>query len=167
LQLNPRLPEGPQWLYELKLDGYRAIAFKAAGKVRLRSRNGKDFITRYPANVSALSALPDDTVIDGEVVAIDETGEPSFNLLQNFGQREVGPTTSLLFYVFDVLILAGNDVMHEPLSLRRELPGEIMPKLQDPIRQICNSRRESARSDRGREGAGPRRAGSQTPGQLL
>jgi bifunctional non-homologous end joining protein LigD len=57
LELTSRLPEGPQWL---KLDGYRAIAFKAAGKVRLRSRNDKDFTARYLGIASALSALSDD-----------------------------------------------------------------------------------------------------------
>jgi ATP-dependent DNA ligase len=117
LQLTTRLPEGAQWLYELKLDGYRAIAYKAGGKVRRRSRNDKDLTTRHPGIASALSALPDDTVIDGEVVAIDESGEPSFNLLHNFGSSK----DSLLYYVFDVPILAGRDLMNEPLSLRREL----------------------------------------------
>jgi ATP-dependent DNA ligase len=132
LQLTSSLPEGAQWLYELKLDGYRAIAFKAAGKARLRSRNDKDFTARYPLIAEALSALPDDTVIDGEVVALDETGKPSFNQLQNFGSSNV----SLLYYAFDVLIIAGRDVMHEPLSLRRELlQRDIMPKLHDPVRE--------------------------------
>ena len=117
---------------ELKLDGYRAIAFKAAGKVHLRSRNDKDFTGRYPVIASALSGLLDDTVIDGEVVALNETGKPSFNLLQNFGSSKA----FLLYYVFDVLILGGRDVMHEPLSARRELlQREIMPKLADPVRE--------------------------------
>jgi ATP-dependent DNA ligase len=132
LQLTTRLPEGAQWLYELKLDGYRAIAYKAGGKARLRSRNDKDFTARYPIISSALSALPDDTVIDGEVVAMDETGKPSFNLLQNFGSSKA----SLLYYVFDVPILAGRNVMNEPLSTRRELlERDIMPKLRDPVRE--------------------------------
>jgi len=136
LQRTGRLPEGAQWLYELKLDGYRAIAFKASGKARLRSRNDKDFTARYPGIASALSALPDDTVIDGEIVAMDETGKPSFNLLQNYGQREVAPKASLLYYVFDVLVIAGREVMHEPLSVRRELlQRDIMPKLRDPVRE--------------------------------
>jgi bifunctional non-homologous end joining protein LigD len=66
-----RLADGPAWSYELKLDGYRALAFKSGGKVRLRSRNDKDFNVRYPAIVAALAAMPDETVIDGEVVALD------------------------------------------------------------------------------------------------
>jgi ATP-dependent DNA ligase len=62
-----RLPEGPDWLYELKLDGYRALAIKTGGKVRLRSRNDNDFNARYPGLVEALGAMPDETVLDGEV----------------------------------------------------------------------------------------------------
>jgi bifunctional non-homologous end joining protein LigD len=66
-----RLPEGREWAYELKLDGYRALAIKTGGKVHLRSRNNNDFNLRYPAVVQALTVLPDETVIDGEVVALD------------------------------------------------------------------------------------------------
>ena len=66
-----KLPEGPDFLYEIKLDGYRAIAFKTGGRVHLRSRNDNDFAARYPSIVKALEAMPDETVIDGEVVALD------------------------------------------------------------------------------------------------
>src|SRR5436190_3741679 len=120
------LPSGEQWLYELKLDGYRAIAFKRNGSVSLRSRNDNDFNARYPAVVEALGRLPDNTVIDGEIVALDEEGRPSFNALQNYGSAP-GP---VVYYAFDVLVLSGHDVRREPLQKRRELlEKKVLPKL--------------------------------------
>jgi bifunctional non-homologous end joining protein LigD len=125
------LPEGPEWLYEIKLDGYRALAIKTGGRVELRSRNDNDFTKRYPAIARSLAALPNETVIDGEVVALDESGRPSFQTLQNYGSAGA----QLHFYVFDLLILAGRDVMAEPLSRRRELlEKRVLPKLTEPIR---------------------------------
>ena len=85
LQRVSSLPEGPDWAYEVKLDGYRALGVKANGKALLRSRNNKDFNSKYPGIAKALAALPDETVIDGELVALDATGCPSFNLLQHIG----------------------------------------------------------------------------------
>ena len=73
-----RLPEGADWLYEIKLDGYRALAIKSDGRLQLRSRNDNDFNSRYREIASALGALPDGTMIDGEVVrpqgALDTQG---------------------------------------------------------------------------------------------
>ena len=66
------LPDSDQWLYELKLDGYRAIAFKREGIVHFRSRNDNDFSGRYPGVVKGLANMPDNTVIDGEVIAFDD-----------------------------------------------------------------------------------------------
>jgi ATP-dependent DNA ligase len=76
-----RLPEGPEWLYELKLDGYRTITAKTDGRVHLWSRNENDFVGRYPSIAKALTKLRDQTVLDGEIVALDESGKPSFNAL--------------------------------------------------------------------------------------
>jgi bifunctional non-homologous end joining protein LigD len=98
-----RLSEGPEWFYELKLDGYRALAIKTGGEVHLRSRNDNDFNARYPGIVKALRHMPDETVIDGEVVALDEGGRPSFDSLQNYSSTGA----PLHFFIFDVLILKG------------------------------------------------------------
>jgi ATP-dependent DNA ligase len=126
-----RLPEGPNWLYELKLDGYRAIAAKADGRVRLWSRNEKDFGRRYPTITNALAELPDNTVVDGEIVALDDAGKPFFSTLQNYGSSKA----PIVCYVFDVMVLADRDLTSEKLDRRRELLEEkILPLLSDPIR---------------------------------
>src|SRR4029453_6820766 len=102
-----KLPDDPaRWAYQLKLDGYRAIAFKTGGKVYLRSRNDNSFNNRYPAVVRGLATMPDETVIDGELLALDEAGRPSFNALQNYGSS----ATPVIYYVFDVMVLKGRDV---------------------------------------------------------
>jgi len=125
------LPEGSEWIVELKLDGYRTIGFKHAGTIHLRSRNDNDFSSRYPSIAKALTSLPGETIIDGEVVALDTEGRPSFSLLQNHGSSGI----PLIFYVFDLLMIAGRDVTNLPLSERRELlESKILPKLKEPIR---------------------------------
>ena len=95
LQRTDSLPKGANWAYEVKLDGYRALAMRTSGKVHLRSRRNKDFNTRYPAIVSALATLPDETVIDGEVVALDDGGRPSFSALQDYASSKV----PIVYYV--------------------------------------------------------------------
>jgi DNA ligase D-like protein (predicted ligase) len=125
------LPSGANWQYELKLDGYRAIAFKSRGKVYLRSRNDNDFAAKYKAIAKALEALPDETVVDGEVVALDESGRPSFNRLQNWGKSD----QSVFLYVFDLLMLKGRDIRLGELGARRQLLIEkVLPQLGEPIR---------------------------------
>jgi bifunctional non-homologous end joining protein LigD len=120
-----------RWIYEVKLDGYRAIAFKTKSKLHLRSRNDNDFALRYPAVLAGLAGLPDETVIDGEVVAFDADGRPSFNALQNYGSS----SRPVVFYVFDVMVLRGKDVMSEPLERRQSLLKEkLLPKLKEPVR---------------------------------
>jgi ATP-dependent DNA ligase len=112
------------------------LACTSNGKVHLRSRNNKDFALRYPAIAKALEKLPDGTVIDGEVVAFDESGRPSFNTLQNYGTS----TAPIFYYAFDLLILAGRDVRFEPLETRRELLREkVLSKLKEPVRYSTRS----------------------------
>jgi len=99
--------------------------------VQLRSRNDNDFTSRYPSIAGVLSGMPDDTVIDGEVVALDAEGKPSFNMLQNYGSAGA----RLYFFVFDVLVFNNKDVMGEPLAKRRELlEKRVLPKLSEPVR---------------------------------
>ena len=125
------LPEGPEWLIELKLDGYRALAIRTDGKVQLRSRIDNDFSARYPGIVKGLAAMPGDTVIDGEIVALDEEGKPSFNTLQNHGSA----AAPVHFFIFDLLILKGRNVMAEPLTERRRLlEKHVFPAMAEPIR---------------------------------
>lgn len=112
-----KIAEGPQWTFELKLDGYRLEAVKTGGRVTLYSRRGNDLTHRFDYIAAALDSLPDDTVIDGELVALDEAGQPSFNLLQNFRSA----AAHITLYAFDIMIHEGDNVMLLPLADRRTI----------------------------------------------
>jgi bifunctional non-homologous end joining protein LigD len=126
------LPEGPQWTYEAKLDGHRAIAVKTSRDTIQYSRNGKNFNKRYPYIVEALSDLPSDTVIDGEVVALDNAGRPSFHNLQHFQAA----ASRIRYFVFDLLVAKEQDVTELPLSDRRGLLGAILKPRPSRIRLL-------------------------------
>jgi bifunctional non-homologous end joining protein LigD len=115
------LPEGPDWLYEPKLDGYRALLLKDETEVHLLSRNEKDLTPMYPGLAAAgLRLNAGQVVIDGEIVALAEDGRPSFQALQH---RASHPKHLIVFYAFDVLYLNGRNLMGEPLVRRRaQLP---------------------------------------------
>jgi len=111
------IPEGREWQYELKLDGYRAIAVKQDGEVELFSRNGKSFNSKFKTLLEPLLGLrPKRFVVDGEIVALDESGQHSFALLQRFGTTKA----PLRFYLFDLLRIGTENLMGQPLSARRE-----------------------------------------------
>ena len=119
--LVSELPEGPVWTYEVKLDGYRAIGVRTSSETILYSRNHKNFNKRFPQIAEALGDLPADTVIDGEVVALNESGRPDFHRLQHF----TAAASRIRYFVFDLLILSGRDLTNLPLSERRKLLATI------------------------------------------
>jgi bifunctional non-homologous end joining protein LigD len=121
-------PQGPERRYELKLDGFSAMGRKSGRTAQLWSRNQKDFARRFSGLVKAVRELPDETVIDGEIVALDEDGRPSFNLLQGFGM----PAATVM-YAFDLLMLHGKDVRPSSLDDRRAELQEITGRLPDAI----------------------------------
>ena len=119
-----QLPEGPEWLYEVKFDGYRALVIKEGAKARIRSRNDKDLTGAYPGiHAAALRLHADTAIVDGEVVALDAGGRPSFQALQH---RSAHPGHTIVFYAFDLLHLDGADLTGRPLEQRRAaLPGVV------------------------------------------
>jgi DNA ligase D-like protein (predicted ligase) len=113
----PKLPEGLQWVYEIKLDGYRAEAIRTAGGVAFYSRNGKSLNKKFPYIAEALSDMPPDTIVDGELVALDDAGRPEFNRLQNYSAA----SPHIRYFIFDVIVLKGRDLTRIPFSERRKL----------------------------------------------
>ena len=121
-----KLPEGPEWLYELKFDGYRALLIKNEEMVRLHSRKDKDLTALYPGVVAAGERLDADLLtLDGEIVALGEDGRPSFQALQHHSSHTLH---TIVFYAFDVLHLEGRDLTGEPLTKRRALLPKVVGK---------------------------------------
>ncbi|HEV2692960.1 MAG TPA: non-homologous end-joining DNA ligase [Verrucomicrobiae bacterium] len=126
-------PTGDGWSYEIKFDGFRALAFKHGDNVRLLSRNEKDFNEKFPEIVTALAGLKvDEAVIDGEIVALDHQGISSFQLLQAYEKGEQRP--AIHFYVFDLLRLNGKDLRGLTLIERKSLLEGLIRKKNGFIR---------------------------------
>ena len=135
--MKARLVESPptagDWNYELKFDGFRACAVKDGGKVNLISRNGNELRSRFPEIAEAVRELSaEDCVIDGEIVALDEEGRSSFQLLQAIELE--GRKAPLRFYVFDLLQLSGKGLLQLPLAARKELLADVCQGVPEPIR---------------------------------
>jgi DNA ligase D-like protein (predicted ligase) len=123
-----QIPEGGLWQYELKLDGYRTIAIKQNGEVRLFSRNGNSFDSKFPSVAQALETIRIKRfILDGEIVALDERGRHSFALLQKIKTSKA----PLLFYVFDLLHIDNDNLTRRILEKRRrrlEREFVVLPK---------------------------------------
>lgn len=121
--------DGDDWLFEIKWDGYRAIAGKDDDKLLLYSRNNLDFRIKYAAVVEALRDIRHDVVLDGEIVVVDDDGQAHFEWLQNY--QKAPHQGHLRYYIFDILWINGHDVRTMPLMERKELLKAIL--LDHPI----------------------------------
>jgi bifunctional non-homologous end joining protein LigD len=132
MQCKPvtELPSGEDWTFEIKFDGYRCLAVKTGTKTTLFSRNGKRLDGRFAEVASAVSGLPGDFTLDGEIVALDGQGRPSFQLLQNSGSS----LPPIFFYAFDLLNSDGEDQLDSPIERRRELLNALLGSPVDPLR---------------------------------
>lgn len=118
--------DDPNWVFEVKWDGYRAIAEVEDGEVHLYSRNRLSFDKRFSPIVDSLEHLGHEAVLDGEIVVVDRQGKSQFQLLQ--GYRQSGPGT-LVYKVFDLLYLDGHDLRKLPLLRRKEILGPLIKHL--------------------------------------
>jgi bifunctional non-homologous end joining protein LigD len=129
--IKPMLPtlikepfDHPDWIFEMKWDGYRAIAEIHGGNVSLYSRNRISFNQRFSPVTDSLRKLRFEAVLDGEIVVVDDRGHPDFQMLQDYRKSSRG---HLLYYVFDLLYLEGHDLTSLPLLRRKELLKKILP----------------------------------------
>ena len=132
MQAKPvaELPPGEEWTFEIKFDGYRCVTVKRGFDVTLFSRNRKVFNQRFPKIRDAVVDLEGEFVLDGELVAFDAQGRPSFQLLQD--AKSADP--SIFYFVFDLLNKAGESLLDVPLERRRALLTSLLTSAKDPLR---------------------------------
>jgi bifunctional non-homologous end joining protein LigD len=109
--------DNPDYIYEMKWDGYRIIAFKEGNSLRMNSRSGLDYTSKYPHVAKAIKKLDHDVILDGEVVVFNSEGKPDFDALQLYN----GHNTPIKYCVFDLLWLDGTDLTNLPLEQRKNL----------------------------------------------
>ena len=117
--------DSPDWLFEIKWDGYRAIAELNKGQNKLYSRNGLTFDKAYPKVFDALSSIRKNAIIDGEIVVLDEAGKPNFQKLQNYRNKD---KYVIQYYVFDILELEGKSLTSLALIDRKGILKQIVPE---------------------------------------
>ncbi len=116
----------PDWIFEVKWDGYRAIAEIRDGEVSLYSRNRISLGKKFPPILETLREFHFEAVLDGEIVAVDDRGQPDFQMLQDYQKSGSG---HLVYYVFDLLYFQGHDLTSLPLIRRKELLKKILPSV--------------------------------------
>lgn len=133
-RLSENLPTTDEWVYEIKFDGFRGLALKNGSEVRLISRNNRELSPKFPGVISALRKLPcDQLLLDGELVALDDKGRSSFQLLQGGGDVSAA-SAGLFFYVFDILNVSGRDTTGLPLMKRKALLQTLLKGKSDCLR---------------------------------
>lgn len=169
-KLAERVPEGKEWLFEVKFDGYRILAFTEGGRTRLLTRGGKDFSDKFRAVADAVSSWAKGraAVLDGEMVVPDESGRTDFQALQSYVKRPTGK--SLVYMVFDLLALEGEDFRERPLIERKTKLAEILEGAPDCLkvsRHVEGKGKESlkAAEKAGFEGIVAKRASSPYRGE--
>ena len=146
---------GPEWVYEEKYDGIRAVAYRDEDRARLLSRTGQDLTAGFPAIVEALLALPDpDFVLDGELVVFDADGVSRFQLFQ---RRGIDARRRTAYVIFDCLRSQGRDALRRPLEERRKRVLELIPRRSGPLMPSRQLPRDGERAleiarDKGWEG---------------
>ncbi len=130
------VPPKGEWIYEVKWDGFRVLAVKSKGRIELFSRTGRVLTGDFAGVVTCLATVPgDEWTLDGEIVALDKAGKPSFQLLQNFKQSTNAVNHSeIMYYVFDFLQFGGKDLKTLPLNKRKALLEKLLKGTADPLR---------------------------------
>lgn len=123
--------DNPEWIYEVKWDGYRALSYLNEKNVNILSRNNKSFNDKYYPLRQLLTKWNINAVLDGEIIVLNEKGQSNFGHLQNWRSEADG---ELAYYVFDILWYDGSDLTELPLSDRRKILEEVLPQNDDRIR---------------------------------
>jgi bifunctional non-homologous end joining protein LigD len=118
--------DNEDWIFEIKYDGYRAIAEIESRKVKIYSRNNISYNTKFAPIAQSLQKFPGNAVLDGELVVVDEAGHPKFQWLQDYPNKK----GELIYYVFDLLHYDGHDLTSLPLTRRKEILQQILPPLE-------------------------------------
>jgi DNA ligase D-like protein (predicted ligase) len=125
-------PEGPDWLHEIKFDGYRMHARLDRGAVRLLTRTGLDWTHKYPAIAAAVSSIAArQTYLDGEVCGVGPDGITSFSMIQ--AASDSGNAAALVFFLFDLLHVDGEDLCARPLIERKERLAALLSHASSPL----------------------------------